>query len=130
MILDHSLYFFTVVKIALMVWYFRVGHCCCLLVSKYGVLYHNLSHSAAALKSGLRLHVCFNKPSALLIGGARMDVTMGPACDVAIATAEVKAMAQVWSSVARILGSSVGGCSFEVRSSISRALLTAIKTPG
>ena len=91
---DRSLYPFTEVKISLMGWDCLVGHCCCLLVSTYGVRCHNFSHSSGALKSGLRLHVCFNKPSALLIGGAKMDVTMGPACYVAIATAEVKAVAQ------------------------------------
>ena len=59
-----------------------------------------------------------------------MDVTIGPAREVAIADAEVKAIAQVWSSEVRIVGSRAGGCSLEIRLSISCALLTAIRTPG
>ena len=87
-------------------------------MSKYGVLCHNLFQSASVLKPDSRLYDCFNKPSALWIGGTRIDVTIGPAREVAIADAEVKAIAQVWSREARIVGSGAGGCSLETRSSI------------
>ena len=49
---------------------------------------------------------------------ARMDVTIGPACDDAIAEAEVNAIAQVCISEAKEVGSVAGGCSCATRSSI------------
>ena len=116
--LEQALYFWIVLKISLIAVNFLTGHCCILFVNKYEVRCQSLSQSAFGLHAVSRLYSVLNNFSALMIGGARMDVTIGPAFDVAIAEAEVKAISQVCIRDAREVGSEAGGCSCATRSSI------------
>ena len=116
--LEQALYFWIVLKMSLIAVNFLTGHSCILFVNKYEVLCQSLSQSAFALQAVSRLYNVLNNFSALIMGGARMDVTIGPAFDVAIAEAEVNAISQVCIRDAKEVGSEAGGCSCATRSSI------------
>ena len=91
---------------------------------------HSLYQSSSDLRSGGGLQICLINVSALVMGGTKIDITIGPVCDGAIAIAERNALEEVLSSLARRLGLRGESCILEVRLSISCALLTAVEMPG
>ena len=109
-------------------WNFLSGQVCCLEDKRKVEFCHNLSQSVSDLRLKAELLVFESALSALLMDGARMETTTGPAWEEAIAAALLNAFED------RSNSSWIdSGLSFDIsvaRLSISLDLLTAVETPG